>query len=176
MFHITKHTLHIFAIAILFFVVAVGVTIGTHNLLGTAIQEYKQQLQLLANADERERTFFNLSRTLAESEVERAQLNTYFLDVVEIAQFLEMVESHARQSGLSLSSRTLSASDPDQYGVRQVRIPYSVTGQHDQVRAFIELLETLPYHSWLERIALEQVQDNRYSAEVEVVVSSYTYD
>lgn len=135
--------------------VAGGVLFQQH-LTGT-ITEYTEQLQLLADAAETERIAGTLERELEESAEEREDLDSYFLDVVQIAQFLESVEQYADQTGLILDSQELRTTEPGEFNVASVSIPYEVQGDRAAVIRFIEMMETLPYHSHLDTVEVERV-------------------
>lgn len=140
---------------------------------------YEEKLQLAASVSERQSDVQKLYRLLAETADERELIKSYFFDVVEIATFLEQIERYAIQNELLLESDRLQelATEKGQE-VRQIRIPYQVEGDRKAVLDFISLLETIPYHGWLERMQIQAAHsDPEYlNASVVIVVSYIQHD
>ncbi len=137
---------------------------------------YTAQVQLVADTKEQERVVGTLEDTLTASEADRAALEDYFLDVVQVAQFLETVEQFAEQQRIIMSSNDLYTTEPNDLDIATVHIPYEVHGPPDAVQRFVEMMETLPYHSELRSLRIRYERDDRMAAELEVAISYITYD
>ena len=163
---------------VVFFVVAGGGAAAWLLLLDKG-SEYHEKLQLAANVSEREQSVQELFTLIDDTQAERTELESYFLDVVQIAQLLEQIEQYANNNDLILSSQQLQQiTTTDNSDIAQVRIPYEVEGSRSQVLAFVELLEALPYHGFMERLDIRTSDNNpaQVSADVVIVVSYRQYD
>ena len=168
--------IQILALAVIVFLaMVVGATWFFLHLNETA-QTYQAQVQLIADTNERERTRDQLEMILLTSAEERAELEEYFLDVVQIAQFLELVEGYAADRSLVIESRDLYTTPPDDLNIATVRIPYEVYGPRPAVTDFIEMMETLPYHSDMQSLRTRAEPNGRMAAELEISISYITYD
>ena len=152
-----SHNIQVLIAALL---LCIGVVVGGvffQQHLSSALTQFADQQQLLADAAETERIADALEIELQASAEEREELDSYFLNVVQIAQFLESVEQYAEQNGLLLDSQELRTQTVDESEVARVTIPYEVQGDRPAVIRFIELMETLPYHSQLDAVQVERV-------------------
>ena len=140
---------------------------------------YHEQLQLAAAVTEREATAQALYQVVYDTTEQRAAIESYFLDVVEIAVFLEQIERYAEANQLILESDQLQEISADEVSdLSQIRIPYQLEGSRDQIIRFINLLETVPYHGYLERMQIISSRSNPdvASATVVIVLSYKRYD
>lgn len=165
---------------VLFLMSAGGSGVMWHSL---SVQgaDFVDKLQLATNVAAQEDAVQTLHALVSDTEVERVAVASYFLDVVQIAQLLEQLEQYAIQNDLALQSNQLQQlpnTENDNEDITQVRIPYQVAGERANVLAFIELLEALPYHGYMERLTITAPSNDqtRATANVAIVVSYRQYD
>ena len=166
-------------ISSLVFLIGVGAAGWMWSSVTELSNTYHEQLQLAANVAERESASQQLYTLVAETADERAAIESYFLDVVEIASFLEQVEQYAANNGLLLESDRLQELPlEDDERIVQVQIPYSVEGTRTDVLQFVELLETVPYHGHMQRMELETLghDEGRVFASEVIRLSYMQYD
>ena len=171
---LSNSAMRFFIIAFVFFLAAISSFVFSLKLLSDMGKEYADSLQLIANIDEQTRELSRIDSIIASSAEDRSRLEGYFLDVVQVAQFLETIEQYAIRNNLSLDSASISEISPSNESTdpARVRIPYEVTGDRTAVLQFITLLETLPYHSELQRLRIRQSSGSSLvSAEVDVIIS-----
>ena len=168
-----------FFIASLVFLAMFSVAIFMWHAVNEKGLRYEEKLELAASVSERQTDVQRLYRLLAETADERDRIESYFFDVVEIATFLERIERYATQNQLLLESNQLQelVSEEGQE-VRQIRIPYQVEGERVAVLEFMSLLETIPYHGWLEQMQIRTAHNDPgyLTASVTIVVSYIQHD
>lgn len=165
------------ASTVCFGVVATAVFMA-YNLVQNTIL-YTEQLELAASVTDREEAVSALYQLVADTHIERKLLNDSFLGVVGMAQFLEQIEQYAANNQLELESGQIQQMvSADEMLVSEVRVPYRVSGLRNDVLQFIDLLEQIPYHGFVEQLQLEttQASPNQVSANVVVVLSYRQYD
>lgn len=178
MFHSSyRKDLKFLVASIATFVLTVAGAVWFYHLVSLQLTEYTEQVQLLVDAEAVDQTTAALANDLEASVTERAELENYILDVVQIAQFLETVERYAAQKNLTIASNSLRTQEPDTVdasAVATVAVPYVLQGERSAVIEFLELMETLPYHSQIQSVRLRSTGANATELEADVtVVISY---
>ncbi len=181
MIRLTKPARVVFLLSFVAFILTVVGLVWVAYLIQQKGVQYETELALVASADQQAQLAQSLQQQLQATEAERQQLETYFLDVVQVAQFLEQIETYARANNLRLRSTSLNEVTESVSATTQlmrVRIPYEVSGSRFAVMRFINLLETLPYHSDIQRLRLRSATNDaeQVTAEIELLISSQLYD
>lgn len=181
MFTVSPITTRLFLSALVVFVVALGGSLGIWFSLEGRGADFAGQLQVATNVAAQEEAIQTLYAIVADTEIDRLAIESYFLDVVQIAQLLEMIEQYAAEQDLQLESvqlQQLGTNNAEADGISQVRIPYRVSGTHEAVLGFVELLEAIPYHGYMEQLTITRPAHDQVQAEarVTIVVSYRQYD
>lgn len=177
---IKKHTYHAKGLlgfaTLLFIVVGSGFTYAYFEL-ATLERRYEAQLQLVANNELQARQAEQLQDTLDRSVEDRERLNSYFLNVREVADLLARTEQYMQQVGVLGEVGSIVPQPANDIGIATVALPYSVVGDRAQVMQVLRFMETLPYHSAVTDFALQgSANSSRVDAQFTVEVSYIEYD
>lgn len=177
---IQKRTLHTKGLlgltAIIFLAVAGGFVYGYFELI-TLERKYEAQLQLVANNAVQARQADMLQQTLDRSETDREKLNSYFLNVREVADLLAETEQYMQNIAVVGEVGSIEPQPANDIGIATVAIPYTVTGDRASVLQLLRFLETLPYHSAVTEFAMNGGQgSSRVEAQITVEVSYIEHD
>lgn len=156
MFFLSSATRNTLFISLIVCGISVAVLLLGWRFLVNSGQQYAHELQMVANADQVQLQAKRISSVLESSATARDSLDDYFLDTIQIAQFLEQIEAFSARTNLELESGTLSSSEPNEWGLATVDIPYEITGATDEVLEFVQILESLPYHSSVQSIQMSR--------------------
>lgn len=162
-----------FILSLTVFVLLAGLLIFSYMNLRSLEAEYQNKLELIANYSESRETVKKAEEMLLDTEEDREKINEYFLTVIKMAQFLETVEQYAIKHSLELTSHSIETNETDVEGVAQVTVPFSLRGSRSEIHNFITLMETIPYHGYVESVRVEKdlVDPRIFSAEVVVNIS-----
>lgn len=115
-----------------------------------------------------------VERLIEETAATREQIDSAFFNTEgDAIQFLTETERVARAQGLELKTDSLEAkADAENPGASQVEIKFSLSGTESLVRAFINYLETLPFHSTVTDLSLTaNDQTGAWSAQLTIVLT-----
>ncbi len=131
----------------------------------------EEQKNILAENKNKEIEFFGIQRLLRETEVERSVLaESFFYDQNDTVIFLDSLDKLAADFNLILEINSLEKTE-DEDKKQVTKISFSFEGQKDKVLAFSELLENIPYHSFLENLNLKQSDNDIWKGKVSLVVT-----
>lgn len=141
-----------------------GTTLGTQV---TALREEQAQ----------EANYLRLQRIAEESVADREELRSYFLTrESDSIDFLNMVESIAPQSGVTLRTSGLETiSDPVDKS-NWIQVTFAFSGSRSSVQNFIETLENVPYVSKLMSVDISARSSTDWHANVVMRVRILGYD
>lgn len=162
--------------SVVFVVVAVGVTYAYFTLIDLE-RRYEAQLQLVANNAVLARQADMLQQTLDRSVADREKLDSYFLNVREVADLLAETEQYMQNIAVVGEVGSITPQPANEIGIATVAIPYTVTGPQEQVRKLLHFLETLPYHSAVTSFAVKgDATTDRVEAQLTLEVSYIEHD
>ncbi len=152
-------------VAIIFFILNIqnqGETLRTYI---TALGERSAQ----------EASYARIAKLVQETEVDRKELaGAFFTDDGEAVSLLTNIESAAGAANLEIDTTGLEQKENKEDKTQQLFIRLSYSGTKEQVFAFTQYLETIPYHSWLEQLVLERKNSGQahiWSGETTLVVT-----
>lgn len=176
--HSTRINIQILVASFAMFATAVVGATAFYLHFAATVAAYTEQEQLIADTEEKERAAAELRQVLEDSSEERAALDEYFLDVVQVAEFLEMVEQFAADNGIVMDSQELRTTDANDHGIAMVRVPYEIQGSDQAVTRFLEMMETLPYQSEVRSVHIQRADtpDGGSRALIEVAISYIDHD
>lgn len=173
----TLQTKGLLGVATLFFIVVVGGFIYFYLELTALERRYEAQLQLVANNKLQTKQAEMLQQTLDRSATDREKLDSYFLNVREVADLLAVTEQYMQRLGVVGEVGDISPQPSNEIGIATVIIPYRVTGDRTLVMQLLEFMETLPYHSAVTDLSVQgNVNSSRVDAQFTVEVSYIEYD
>lgn len=162
-----------FILSLSVFIFSAGLLIFVYFNFLSLEEEYQNKLELIANYSESRETAIKAEQMLVDTKEDREKVDEYFLTVIKMAQFLETTEEYAAKHSLELTSHSIETSETDVDGVAQVTVPFSVRGSRSAIYNFVTLMETIPYHGYVESVRIEKdlIEPGIFSAEVVVNIS-----
>lgn len=140
-------------------------------------RKYEAQLQLVANNAVQAQQADRLQQTLDQSTTDREKLDSYFLNVREVADLLAETEQYMQHIAVAGEVGSITPQPANDIGIATVAIPYSVAGTRTQVLQLLQFLETLPYHSAVTEFAMNgNPSSSRVEAQITVAVSYIEHD
>lgn len=172
---VTTRTKTIAAVSTTLFIGTVGALLFLvyridHDAL---LLEEKSTALALREAQEQER--LNTVRLLEDTSDERTKLASYILTEEEIIDFINNFEQTAKQQQLDFVTQTITPVETPDPLFNEIAITMAFTGDKEDVMFLLQLLETLPYLSSLESVAVRQSNsDGRWSANVALTMIKKT--
>ena len=108
--------------------------------------------------------------TIEVTETVREELSSYFLPEKETISFVAEIEGLAGAVGVSIETTALDIVRPPE-GAAELKTGFVVEGSRAAVMNFMKALETLPYHSRIPTLRLENGGDGVWSGQVAVFVT-----
>lgn len=125
----------------------------------------KEQLLAVQKEQAQQDAMFRLRRVEEESQEDRAKLAGYML--TEDSQSIEVltrIEGYAPQVGVSLTTTNLEQSSNPDTGEGWLQIGFTFSGTEEQVEQFIQILESIPYVSYLTSVSLRANASGEWDA------------
>lgn len=120
----------------------------------TSMEEQKKETRI---AQEHK----HLEELYTESEEARTKLRSLVIGKDGVADFLELIEETARRGGLQPTTRSVRVEPLDaSTKFEALSLTLEVTGAYANVKAFLPLLESLPYQSEIRSVALDRAAEN----------------
>ena len=170
MFTLSKNTTKIFTGATVLCIGMGVICAYSYYSLQAKETEYRNKLQLVADYSTQVDQATEAEVLLDRTESARLQLDNYFLTIIKIAEFLETVEQYARENKLEITSHSIETEVTAVEGISVVEIPFSVHGPEVLVVDFVELLETIPYHSYVDSLQIQSDLVDPTLAQAEIVL------
>lgn len=111
-----------------------------------------ERAQAVADHTTQAKTYQGLERLLDDSTNERQQLHEFILTEAATIDFLADIERVAAQSGVTITTDTLTVAEAKSFNTLTVQ--FSIEGEAGPVAAMIQILETLPYKSYVDSLSL----------------------
>lgn len=162
---------HFVAIFSLCFFVVCAVCLGWTLMTVRAIgSQFEAQVVTIANNSARESAYRSLEQLIAETQTERAQLQTYLLTEQETSSFLTNIEHLGEKMGVALATDSLEVKK--QSGLFDLlTIRFSLEGDRQHIDTAISLFENLPYHSYIKNLTITTEERGSTRSTLEVVVT-----
>lgn len=117
----------------------------------------------IGSARSREQAERSLRQLVADTEAERAELRSHSLEQGSAAALIELLERDARGTGIAFSIGGVAV-DPKDGPFDVLKVSMRGQGSFSAVMRLLSLIETIPYASTVESVALEREMDGRWSA------------
>lgn len=131
----------------------------------------EQQKNILAENKSKETDYFKAQRLLRESEENRKNLSAkFFYGENDIVVFLDSLDRLALDFGLDLETESLERVEDDKKN-KITKITFNFSGAEEKVIAFSELLENIPYHSYLDNLNIKRTELGLWKGRTVLVVT-----
>ena len=187
---INKKTLIIISLSMLIFTVSLVLFL---NIFFKTYKNIQSTAELVVERNRTSQTVDNiaiLNRALLSTKKQRQFLNSLFLDIDEISNVLQELESLAASENLKLSVVTVTESDYDGFEVKKkkkhsknkkkdaffkrVSVSLSLDGKFQDLVSFIDILENMPRVILVDKlhISVSKKTNSIWSAQARVVFLS----
>lgn len=122
----------------------------------------EKQLVATATVTAQEQLHRDLARVAEMSEADRAALQTYFLSESETIDFLALVEDVAKKQNTAITTDALQVVEPENQP-RALEITLSLEGTKRNLLETIQIIETLPYASYVQNLNVSKVTESNQS-------------
>jgi hypothetical protein len=140
--------------------------------ISTEGKQLDRYVVALSEKNAQEAAFIKIRRLVDETEAERNQLATaFFSDESDSITFLGEIEEFARGISLDLKTLDLNKAASQDGKMEYISIKFSYTGSKDQTQNFTTYLETVPYHSEITALSLEQEYGGTWRGEATLHIS-----
>jgi len=143
---VTKHTQIVGLSAIILFVFSLALLVGMFYVISVAENDLILKQTEIANVRVHEQELNSLVRLVDESNLEREKLSSYLLQEEDVIDFLSLIESLAKDQGVSLDISGLNVTELNA-DFEQLSLAVDVKGSRDSVLRILTILETLPYQT-----------------------------
>lgn len=149
-----------------------------YHLMGEKTSEAADLILRRESAGAEDERIRELAKSLAETEVERQKVSSYFVRGSEAVEFIKRIEVLGRQSSLSLALQSVSVADMD----KVFRLEAKTAGRFEDTMYFLALLESLPYKVSLtgasiikekEEVVGEGMSQSRWAGSFTIVLESF---
>jgi Tfp pilus assembly protein PilO len=173
----SRLTLRNLIISSVFLLVALGVFVYGLYTIEAANSRLTEQITALETNRAQEVMFQQMQRIADESEDNRMVLDAAFLaGEGESIDFLNTVETLARDVGLSFTTENLRKATDEDTGVEKLVVGFSYTGDYQTVTDFLATLENLSYIGAVTSFELSQGLLGDWSMETTMEVNLYDYE
>jgi Tfp pilus assembly protein PilO len=164
-------------ISIVFLALTLGVFGYGVYFINAANQQLVDQITTLEKNRAQESTMRQLQRIAEESESDRVTLDERFLaSEGESIEFLNLVETLARDAGLQIETENLQTTDGDDANSTVLTASFTFTGAYQTVTGFIEVLENLPYLATISTVSLTNENQSQWEASVTMRINIQDYE
>lgn len=154
----------------LFLVISIIAGFGFYEIIKQGKNLEEQKVTLIENKN-KEAEFFSIQRLLRETEGERDFLaENFFRDQNDIVIFLDNLDKLALDFNLTLDTESLEKTESED-GQLLTKISFSFSGNKNRVMGFSELLENIPYLSFIESLNLKQTDGGVWKGKTILVVT-----
>lgn len=139
-------------------------------------EELNTQLTTLQESVAQQSSYNKLKRLSEDTVEEREQLQKYFLARGSESNFLNLVESLAPQTGVSLNTNAVKEILDEAGEVSWIEPSFTFSGSRNRVQNFIKILETLPYVLRINSVNVSSKAGGQWEAKVIMQVRVLSYD
>lgn len=172
--NVTSTTKRILIIGAALATSAIGVAAYLLVQIDSQGKRLDENIQIISDAQVRKETKDRISRIFEESIEDRQVLSKSMLrnPTDSVVEFVTFLEDFAPQVGIEFTVETLGAEIPvkDAPGSSQMRLGFSYEGDKQAVINFSNLLENVPYISYLESLTMSAGENNTFEARTVMVI------
>lgn len=167
--YIHPQTRIIAAIALGGCVAAMAVYVVGLMTISSMQQTLAETQQQLASVQATEQQTTRLARTLSATEATRAELRGYLIRDDEVVVFLSRLEQLGAAQGATVQTERLAVVPRDGL-VEALDITITATGSYGAVTRVLDMLETLPYKSYVVGTAIQQSVGAGWEGTFDIIV------
>lgn len=161
-----KHSFTVFGIAILLALASAGCFVGGVYLINAKADELATMNMTAAENDAFRTVSRTLNQELARTKAARAELETLLISGDDgLLTFLTELDLLAAAESVILSSGGLDTDSVGSDGLQHLTMTLVVRGGRANTLAFLQGLETLPYHAWIEDVVMTTSRESVPSKE-----------
>lgn len=133
----------------------------------------RERAQAVADHAIQQQTYEALASLLESTKTERDELNQYILTEDETIDFLAEIEGMAAAEGVLITTDALTVIEVKDTDFNTLKINLSLAGQPSAMLTVLQILETLPYMSYVNKLSLDTtpIAETGITAKVELMVT-----
>lgn len=165
-------TKNVFVIAIILIFFSVGICsfllyeIKKQGLL------LEEQVAILNENNNKEAAFLNIKRAVQETEAERQEIaGKFFATENHTITFLNEIDKLALAGGFSIETKSLDEVFNSEKKLEFVKVSFAYSGLKEKVLDFTELMENIPYYSYVESLSFKKISDNNWEGKITILIS-----
>jgi len=165
-------------LSLIFFTGSVAVAGLTFYLIDKEGEELKRQMEVIGKDKLMQEQYYSLQEILNQTKSEHTELANYLLTKDNTINFLNEIETMARDMGLKLTTDSLAVSALPNPQFEAIDLRIRVEGERTTLLAFLSVLENLPYFSRINELNLNAVKGSDgaiWSASVSLMVGLHAH-
>ncbi len=133
----------------------------------------RERAQAVADHAIQQQTYESLASLLETTKAEREELNHYILTEDETIDFLAEIEALAAAEQVLITTDALTVVEKKDTSFNTLKVNLSLVGSPVAVQTVLQILETLPYMSYVNMLTIDQSMQNDagVTAKVELMVT-----
>lgn len=170
MFNSRTKKIFIFSLLILSITISIfGFLVYKIHTQGNQLEDY---LVVINERNAQESSFIKVRKLIQETEEDRNVVNSaFFKDESESINFLGDIEKMAKASSIQLTTESLDKTIDTDKVTEYIKIVFIFKGKKTDVLNFTKLLETVPYHSWVESLDLSKDSNNIWEGRLTLFIT-----
>lgn len=133
----------------------------------------EEKVKLLEENNQKEASYLSVNRIANETVAERVRLEAKFVDgEAEMITFLSKMEQLAPTFGLTLKTKNIDTVVGADKKQEAIKVVFAYTGEKTGVIKFTELIENLPYHSYVDSLSLKEINGDLWEGEAGMIVTT----
>lgn len=157
--------------ALVFFLIAFAGYAGLFYLIRTGNEEISIMRAQVEQEVNREQRLIGFQSIIRDTELERSELDTYFIGRDGVVSFLELLESFGDTANVSVEVSTVEVVTERRVttqngkevelpppAVESLQVIVSVGGSFEEVFHYLTLLETMPFHTAINSVSIERAR------------------
>lgn len=167
----SKNTKNTFIIASITFLVSVSACLFFTFEIKSQGLHLEEKVKILAEYNDKEIAYLNVSKIIKEAEGDRAQIaSKFFKNENDYILFLNEIETLAPNMGLVLKTSAIEDVLDDEKKPKFAKITFSYKGQKKSVMDFSRMLENISYYSYIETLSLKEGSEG-WEGEATILIS-----
>lgn len=151
----SKRTKTILVVSVLLFLSSAVLCLGLWYFTVSAGEELRGQAATVAAFRAEEQAVGNLARLVEDTALERGELLSYVLVKDDVPTFITKLEGYASEQGVLVETSNLRERDGEVFN--ELLLTLEMSGSKKALVQFYQILESLPYHSYVSSLSLTRV-------------------
>jgi phenylpyruvate tautomerase PptA (4-oxalocrotonate tautomerase family) len=167
----TKQTTTTLIVASLYFTVFLALLVYAYISVRAEQVRYQELTTTLATEAAKQAVAHQITEVSSRTVAERAELQHYFVTEKETISFITEIESLARSIGVTLETTSLDLTPATGKDPAILKTGFLVKGSQTDVTTFLQMMESLPYHSRIPTMDISRLGSNEWQGSLSLEVT-----